>query len=145
VRTGKSAESFKRHVHRWLASDRLFNYSQQRIKKLLIHVPEKLDREMNLGRLHPGDVPVSIHVRLNFTLQLLLDKGDFRSKLLGQFDGKKRPDHFKPALFMTVRREIARKFVPREAYLACDDSDTLALSCASRASAADRRLQQKCS
>ena len=62
---------------------------------------------MNLGRLHPGDVPVSIHVRLNFTLQLLLDKGDFRSKLLGQFDGKKRPDHFKPALFMTVSREIA--------------------------------------
>ena len=31
LRTGKSAESFKRHVHRWLASDRLFNYSQQRI------------------------------------------------------------------------------------------------------------------
>jgi hypothetical protein len=33
---------------------------------------------------------------------------------------------------MTVRREIARKHVPREAYLARDDTDTHILSCASR-------------
>ena len=106
VRTGKSAESFERHVHRRLASDRLFHDSQQRIKKLLVHVAEKLDREMNFGRLHPGDVPVSLHLRLKSLLQLLLDKGDFRSKLLRHFDSKKRPDHFKPAFFMTVRRKI---------------------------------------
>jgi hypothetical protein len=37
-----------------------------------------------------------------------------------------------PALFMTVRRETARKRVPREAYLASDDADILISSCASR-------------
>jgi hypothetical protein len=33
---------------------------------------------------------------------------------------------------MTVRREIAQKHNPREAYLACNDTDTLILSCVSR-------------
>jgi len=33
-----------------------------------------------------------------------LDKCKLGSQLRQQFDGKKRPDHFKPALFMTVRR-----------------------------------------
>jgi hypothetical protein len=33
---------------------------------------------------------------------------------------------------MTVRREIAQKHNPREAYLACNDTDTLIPSCASR-------------
>ena len=51
---------------------------------------------------------------------------------------------------MKVCHEIARKFVPREAYLACDDTDTLFPSCVSRftndashPSAVDRSLQQK--
>jgi hypothetical protein len=46
-----------------------------------------------------------------------LDRGKLGPQLLRQFDGKERPDHFKPALFMTVRREIVPKRVPREAYL----------------------------
>ena len=107
LRTGESAESFKRHVHRWLTSDRLFNHSQQRINDLLVHVAEKLDREMHPGRRYPGDAHVSLHLRLNALLQLLLESRKLGPQLLRQFDGKKRPDHFKPALFMTVRREIA--------------------------------------
>jgi hypothetical protein len=35
-------------------------------------------------------------------------------------------------LFITVRGEFVRKRVPREAYLVCDDTDTLFPSCASR-------------
>ena len=62
---------------------------------------------MNVGRLHPGDARVSFHLRLNSLLQLLLENGKLGPKLLRKFDGKERPDHFKPALFMTVRREIA--------------------------------------
>ena len=62
---------------------------------------------MDRGRLRPGDARVSLHLRLNSMLQLLLDSGKLGPQLLRQFDGKKRPDHFKPALFMTVRREIA--------------------------------------
>jgi hypothetical protein len=41
-------------------------------------------------------------------------------------------DRLLAALFMTVRHEIARKRVPREAYLACDGTNTLFPSCASR-------------
>ena len=44
-------------------------------------------------------IPVSI-----LRLQLLLDSGKSGPQLLREFDGKERPDHVKPALFMTVRR-----------------------------------------
>jgi len=62
---------------------------------------------MDRGRPRPGDAHVSLHLRLNSMFQLLLDNGKLGPQLLRQFDGKERPDHFKPALFMTVRREIA--------------------------------------
>lgn len=48
-----------------------------------------------------------------------------------------------PVLFMKVRCDIAGKRVPREAYLACDDTDTLFSSRASRGRASYPRLQQK--
>ena len=37
---------------------------------------------------------VSLYLQLNATLQLLLDNGQFGPKLMRQFDGKERPDHF---------------------------------------------------
>jgi hypothetical protein len=40
---------------------------------------------------------------------------------------------------MTVRGEIARACVPREAYLACDDADTLIPSRASRTTSDEER------
>jgi hypothetical protein len=42
-------------------------------------------------------------------LQLLLDKGKLGPQLLRRFDSEERPDHFKPALFMTVRREMLQR------------------------------------
>jgi hypothetical protein len=86
----------------------LLDRDQQGIKGLLIHIAEELDREMDRSRLDPRDARVSRHPRFNFVLQLLLDSGKSCSQLLREFDGKKRPDHVKPALFMTVRREIAK-------------------------------------
>ena len=62
---------------------------------------------MNRGRLRPRNAHVSLHLQLNPLLQLLLNSGKLGPQLLREFDGKKRPDHFKPALFMTVRREIS--------------------------------------
>ena len=62
---------------------------------------------MNRIRLDPEDARISRHLRLNSQLQLLLKSGELSPQLLREFDGKERPDHFKPALFMTVRREIA--------------------------------------
>ena len=67
-----------------------------------------------------------------------------------QFDGKKCPDHFKPALFMTVRREIAE---PRRETGARSRDQLLVQYVRVRGEpagrrlvvAADRRLQQKCS
>jgi hypothetical protein len=109
VRTGKSAESFKRHIHRRLASDRLFNLTPQRIDDLFIQIAKELDCEMHLGRLHPGDARVPLHLRLNALLQLLLESRKLGSQPRRQFDGKKRPDHFKLALFMTVRREMPQR------------------------------------
>jgi len=44
---------------------------------------------------------------------------------------------------MTVRRESARERVPREAYLACDDTDTLIPSRASRFTNDERRRTQQ--
>jgi hypothetical protein len=64
---------------------------------------------MNLGRLHPGDADVSFQLRLNLLFQLLLDKGQLGPQLLRQYDGKERPNHFKPVLFMTVRREMPQR------------------------------------
>jgi hypothetical protein len=44
---------------------------------------------------------------------------------------------------MTVRGEIARACVPREAYLACDDADTLIPYRASRFTNDERRRTQQ--
>src|SRR5262245_20581885 len=107
LRTGKSAESFKRHVDNCLASGCLLDCSEQRSNERLIHVAEKLDREMDFCRLHPGDAGVTSHLRFNSLSQLPLNDGKLSPQLLRQFNAKKRPHHFKPAFFMTVRRQIA--------------------------------------
>jgi hypothetical protein len=112
LRTRKDAESFERHSRSQPTSYRLFDRNTQRIDDLLIHIAKELDRQMDRSRLHPGDACVSLHLRLNSTLQFLLHSGKFGPQLLTEFDGKERADHVKLALFMTVRREIAE---PRRA------------------------------
>jgi hypothetical protein len=107
LRAGKCAKSIQRYIHRWLISNRVLNRNQQGIKGLLIHVAKELDREMDRSRLDPRDARVSRHPRFNIALQLLLDSGKSCPQLLREFDRKERTDHFKPVLFMTVRREIA--------------------------------------
>jgi hypothetical protein len=102
LRAGECPEPIQRHIHRWLISDRVRNRNQQGIKGLLIHVAKELDREMDRRRLDPRDARISRHPRFNFALQLLLDRGESSPQLLREFDGKERPDHVKPALFMTV-------------------------------------------
>jgi DNA-directed RNA polymerase specialized sigma24 family protein len=57
-------------------------------------------------------------------LQLLLNSGQLGPQLLRQFDGKEGPDHFKPSLFMTVRREMVDARDKREER---DSRDALAL------------------
>lgn len=84
----------------------MLHRNQQGIKGLLIHVAKELDREMDRRRLDPRNARVSRHLRFNFALQLLLDRGESSPQHLREFDGKERPDHVKPALFMTVCREI---------------------------------------
>src|SRR5688572_24823428 len=64
---------------------------------------------MDRRRLCPRDAHILLHLRLNVALQLLLDSGKFGPQLLRKFDGKERPDHFKPALFMTVWRDRLRR------------------------------------
>ena len=112
LRTRKDAESLKRYVYSYLTSDRLFDCSQQRTNDLLIHVAKELERQMDRGRLRPGDAYVTLHLRFNSMLQLLLDRGKLGPQLLRQFDGKKRPDHF-DALSSSQRR--------RRSNAACDD------------------------
>src|SRR6185503_3652296 len=94
LRTRKAAESFKRHVHSHLTSDRLFNRSAQWIDHLFIRLAEKLDRQMECRRLHPGDARASLQLRLNTLLQLMLESGKRGPKLLREFDGEERADHF---------------------------------------------------
>jgi hypothetical protein len=79
----------------------------QRIDQLLIDIAEELDCQMERRRLYPGDARSAFHVRLNSTSQLLLESHKSGPHLLREFDSQEGPDHFKPALFMTVRREIA--------------------------------------
>src|SRR2546427_11990053 len=82
LRTRKSAESFKRHVHSYLTSDRLFDHNQQGINGLLIHVAKELERQMNRSWLRPRDAHVSLQLRLNSMLQLLLDSSNPGLQLL---------------------------------------------------------------
>jgi hypothetical protein len=64
---------------------------------------------MHLRRLHPGNTYVPLLLGLNSLFQLLLENGKLGPEFLRQFNGKKRPDHFKLALFMTVRLEMPQR------------------------------------
>src|SRR5262245_7673623 len=66
-RTG--AESFERYGHRDMTAKRPLKRSMERIDDLLIHIAEKLDRQMKRRCLNPGDARVSLHLRLNSTPQ----------------------------------------------------------------------------
>jgi len=74
-------------------------------------------------------------------LQLLLDNGKLGPQRLREFNGKERPDHVKPALFMTVRREIAE---PRRETGARSLGDWLRRlrRCLSRLQNGDRRQKE---
>ncbi len=74
--TGERAKPLQRHHHRPQPAYRLLDRHPQRLDRLLIHVAKKLERQMDRGRLSPGNARASLQFRLNSTFQFLLENGE---------------------------------------------------------------------